>query len=85
MGAPGEQHGDTLLKIDFGVEKEGPDDRVLNTLLDDLVGCDNIKTQLQDLRDVVQYARETGDDPQTKISYNYLFLGNPGTARLVEL
>ena len=58
---------------------DGPDETALEGLLDDMVGCDSIKAKLQDLRSLVQFAQARGEDPKEKISFNYLFLGKPGT------
>ena len=47
---------------DFGAEREGPDDGVLDTLLDDIVGCQSVKTRLEELRDLVLFAQVVGLD-----------------------
>lgn len=71
---------ETLLLSDFGMDAvDGPDETALEGLLDDMVGCDSIKAKLQDLRSLVQFAQARGEDPKEKISFNYLFLGKPGT------
>jgi len=74
--------GDELTADDFGFdEKEGPDDFLLDTLFDDLVGCESVKNELLQLRNIVQFAKIRGDPVETLVSYNYLFLGNPGTGK----
>ena len=43
------------------------------------MGCDEIIATLRNIRAVVQLAESKGQDPNDKVSFNYLFMGNPGT------
>ena len=72
---------DNLTPADFKVESEGLDNDVLSTLFDGMIGCDQIKDKLKTLQDTVLFAQERGDDPKDFVSFNYLFVGNPGTGK----
>jgi SpoVK/Ycf46/Vps4 family AAA+-type ATPase len=72
---------DTLTPADFNVELEGLDNNVLDPLFDDMIGCKDIKDKLKTLQDTVLFAQERGDDPKDFVSFNYLFVGNPGTGK----
>jgi SpoVK/Ycf46/Vps4 family AAA+-type ATPase len=60
---------------------DGPDDSVLDSLLDDMIGCEEVKKQLEELRDTIQFAKGRGDAIADTVGFNYLFLGNPGTGK----
>ena len=70
-----------LTASDFGLGPDGPDEDVLVNLLNDMLGCNQIKEKLESLRATVLFAKDRGDDPKDHISFNYLFVGNPGTGK----
>eukprot|EP00039_Didymoeca_costata_P004217 m.71998 g.71998 ORF g.71998 m.71998 type:complete len:1128 (-) comp12295_c1_seq1:71-3454(-) len=68
---------------DFGINKDDYEnnERMLDNLFRDMVGMDSIKTQLERLRKMIQFANERGDDPRDHVGFNYLFVGSPGTGK----
>jgi AAA+ superfamily predicted ATPase len=73
--------GSCLELEDFGVTREGPDNVTLDSLFDGLVGMTEIKARLQDLRELINFATDRGEKIDKHASFNYLFLGNPGTGK----
>lgn len=72
----------SLTLEDFGVAGEnGPDEAVLEGLFSHLIGIQGVKKTMLRLRKVVEMAKRNGQDPKTKVGFNYLFLGNPGTGK----
>jgi hypothetical protein len=61
---------DQLTAEDCGVELGGPDEAVLETLFDDMVGCDQIEEKLESLRATVLFAKGHGDDPRDQCHSN---------------
>ncbi|MFO7615390.1 MAG: AAA family ATPase [Bacteroidales bacterium] len=61
-----------------------PDEELLkDTLvqLDNLIGLQNIKTEIRDLIKLVRYYRETGKDVRKAFPIHSVFTGNPGTGK----
>jgi AAA+ superfamily predicted ATPase len=50
-------------------------------LLKDLVGCQGIRKKLETLCKTVEYYKAKGKDVKSNASFNYLFVGNPGTGK----
>lgn len=46
-----------LTLADFAADQEGPDNSILDTLLDDLIGSESVKSKLESLRDTVLFAQ----------------------------
>ena len=79
-----EQVSDELILEDFDYSGDGPDTAVLDSLFDDMIGCKNVKETMSDLRDTVRFSLAQGKNAAASgVSYNYLFLGNPGTGKTV--
>lgn len=78
---PGAGASSTLEPADFGVEADGPDNESLDSLFDGLVGLRSIKRKLEEIRDVISFARQKGHNAADRVDYNFLFLGNPGTGK----
>ncbi|MEP7321961.1 MAG: AAA family ATPase [Saprospiraceae bacterium] len=60
------------------------DDKLLKTSLDELdglIGMDNIKLQIHELVDIVQYYHLTGKDVLQHFYMHTLLIGNPGTGK----
>lgn len=72
-----------LTPADFGLNGDGPDNRILDHLFDDMIGCDHVTEVMLELRDTVLFAASQGKSPTANVAYNYLFLGNPGTGKKV--
>lgn len=69
-----------LTPEDFGVLTDDPGETA-EKALDALVGCDEIRELVGNLRNSIRFAKAIGHDPRTKVAYNYLLLGNPGTGK----
>ena len=79
-----EQTRDELVLEDFDYDGDGPDVSTLDSLFDDMIGCEHVKETMAELRDTVQFSQAQGKGAAASgISYNYLFLGNPGTGKTV--
>ncbi|MDX1907231.1 MAG: AAA family ATPase [Bacteroidia bacterium] len=63
------------LPIDEDLLRESLDE------LDQLVGLNNIKTEIQDMVKLVRFYRETGKDVLHRFSMHTVFSGNPGTGK----
>jgi SpoVK/Ycf46/Vps4 family AAA+-type ATPase len=50
-------------------------------LLENIVGCEEIKKELQRACNLVKYYQQKGKDPKENANFNYLFTGNPGTGK----
>jgi SpoVK/Ycf46/Vps4 family AAA+-type ATPase len=70
-----------LTKDDFAIEDDGFDEAELDILFEDMIGMDNVINKLEDLKRVVKFAKARGENPSDSVSFNYLFLGNPGTGK----
>jgi SpoVK/Ycf46/Vps4 family AAA+-type ATPase len=55
--------------------------RLSTAELNQLVGMDHIKNEVNDLIKLVRYYRETGKDVLNKFSIHTIFTGNPGTGK----
>lgn len=75
-GSPGGPR--SLAPEDFEVPADGAG-QTAEQIFDSLVGCDEVRELVKGLRSTILYAKASGDDPKTKIEYNYLLVGNPGT------
>jgi SpoVK/Ycf46/Vps4 family AAA+-type ATPase len=49
--------------------------------LENLVGLENVKKEINDLVKLARYFAEQGEDLREKFGNHYLFLGNPGTGK----
>lgn len=79
-----QKRGDVSYELkmeDFDVDDDALDEATLESLFDDLVGMDSVRNQLEDLKRIVQFAKSRGENPAESVSFNYLFLGNPGTGK----
>jgi SpoVK/Ycf46/Vps4 family AAA+-type ATPase len=66
---------------DFDYKGDGHDNESLETLFDDLIGCKEVRETMDELRNTVVFAKSQGKSATSNISYNYLFLGSPGTGK----
>lgn len=66
---------------DFGYAGDDLDHDILDGLFADLIGCDEVVTALDELRHTVEFSKARGKSPSENISFNYLFLGSPGTGK----
>lgn len=78
MQSRGERTADELVPEDFGYDGDGPNENALDLLFDDLIGCKSIKDTMDELRNMVVFSQAQGKSASSGVSYNYLFLGNPG-------
>lgn len=70
---------DELNLQDFEYSGDGPDELVLDNLFHDLIGCESVKQTMQELKNTVLFSQAQGRDAASSgVSFNYLFLGNPG-------
>jgi len=76
-----DKDSDKLCPDDFEYDGDGPDSSALETLFDDLIGCESIKETMSELRATVEFSQAQGKDASSGVSFNYLFLGNPGTGK----
>ena len=73
------QQDDTLTEQDFEYVGDGPDLVSLDLLFDDLIGCKSVKEKMAELKSTVEFSQAQGKAADAcGISFNYLFLGNPG-------
>jgi hypothetical protein len=74
-----DQRDDTLTEEDFECNGDGLDAAKLDSLFDDLIGCKSVKEQMAELKHTVEFSQAQGKHAASSgISFNYLFLGNPG-------
>lgn len=66
---------------DFAVEDTGLDEASLDSLFDKMIGMDSVTNKLEELKRIVKFSKARGESPSGSISFNYLFLGNPGTGK----
>jgi SpoVK/Ycf46/Vps4 family AAA+-type ATPase len=60
------------------------DDKLLKTALlelNNLIGIENIKLQIEELVDIVRFHREAGRSVISAFSFHTVFVGNPGTGK----
>jgi len=77
-----EQRDDELIEEDFEYSGDGIDVATLDSLFDDLIGCESVKEQMAELKNTVEFSQAQGKSAVScGIGYNYLFLGNPGTGK----
>ncbi|MDF1698283.1 MAG: AAA family ATPase [Saprospiraceae bacterium] len=60
------------------------DDKLLKLALDELnslIGIENVKSQIEELVDIVRYHREAGRSVISSFSFHTVFVGNPGTGK----
>lgn len=79
------QNGDSIDNVDIKetiYEEEKEDSNSLNNELDDLVGLDNIKKQVSDLKQYLEFLNKTKEELNIeKPNLNMVFTGNPGTGK----
>jgi hypothetical protein len=74
-----DQRDDALTVEDFEYNGDGLDTATLNSLFDDLIGCNAVKEQMAVLKHTVEFSQAQGKHAASSgVSFNYLFLGNPG-------
>jgi hypothetical protein len=74
-----DQRDDALTEEDFEYNGDGLDAAKLDSLFDDLIGCKSVKEQMAELKHTVEFSQAQGKHAASSgISFNYLFLGNPG-------
>ena len=77
-----EQQNDELLAEDFDYSGDGVDTATLESLFDDMIGCESVKEQMAELKNTVEFSQAQGKSATScGISHCYLFLGNPGTGK----
>jgi len=81
MQERGDGTSNTLSIVDFSLEDNSLDEEALNNLFTDMIGMDSITDKLSELKRVVQFSKARGEQPTESVSFNYLFLGNPGTGK----
>ena len=73
------QQDDILTEQDFEYVGDGPELVTLDLLFDDLIGCKSVKEKMAELKSTVEFSQAQGKAAGAcGISFNYLFLGNPG-------
>ena len=73
------QQDDILTEQDFEYVGDGPELVTLDLLFDDLIGCKSVKEKMAELKSTVEFSQAQGKAAAAcGISFNYLFLGNPG-------
>ncbi len=73
---PVSERSDELLPVDFN--KEAPT-KSESELFSGLVGCENVREKLQEIRNTIEFSRRLGKtDISTMCDFNYVFTGNPG-------
>lgn len=72
---------DELQREDF--VPEGWTDEVVSeeALFKRLVGCDAVKKQLSEYRNLIEFTKARGMDPIENLPFNFLFTGAPGTGK----
>ena len=67
---------------DFAIsENDVADEAELNALFDGMIGMEGVRNKLEELKNVVRFAKARGENPKESVCFNYLFLGNPGTGK----
>ena len=70
--------GDLTIE-DFAYSGDEPDESTLETLFDDLIGCREVRETMAELRHTIVFSKAQGKAAGNSVSFNYLFLGSPGT------
>lgn len=74
-----DQQDDALTEEDFEYNGDGLDAAKLDSLFNDLIGCKSVKEQMAELKSTVEFSQAQGKNAASSgVSFNYLFLGNPG-------
>ena len=74
-----DQQDDTLTEEDFEYNGDGLDAAKLDSLFNDLIGCKSVKEKMAELKSTVEFSHAQGKNVASGgVSFNYLFLGNPG-------
>eukprot|EP00798_Chlamydomonas_sp_ICE-L_P020756 gene20756-27576_t len=81
MSRPAGSDQQPLTLADFGIAPERVDNTALDSLFDDLLGCEEVKEHLEKLRSMVEFCQERGEELAGVVSYNYVFTGSPGTGK----
>lgn len=75
---------DELMLEDFDYGGDGPDELILDALFDDLIGCESVKKTMKRLKNTVIFSQAQGKTAAAcGVSFNYLFLGNPGMPLII--
>lgn len=61
------------------IEDDGFDEADLKSLFEDMIGMESVTNKLEELKRIVKFAKDRGENPSESVSFNYLFLGNPGS------
>mmetsp|Transcript_29820 Transcript_29820/g.32476 ORF Transcript_29820/g.32476 Transcript_29820/m.32476 type:complete len:468 (-) Transcript_29820:2411-3814(-) len=72
---------DLLMKDDFKDKNYREKPLTADEILEDVVGCEEIRKKLKKTCAVVKYKKKNGEDPRESAPFNYLFLGAPGTGK----
>ena len=70
-----------LIADDFAYSGDEHNESSLETLFDGLIGCREVRTVMEELRNTVVLSKAQGKPAGSNVSYNYLFLGDPGTGK----
>lgn len=70
-----------LIVDDFAYSGDEHDESSLETLFDGLIGCREVRAEMDVLRNTVVFSKAQGKPAASSVSYNYLFLGSPGTGK----
>jgi hypothetical protein len=69
----------TLRKEDFCKGGVLPTSGLVDTVMSDLIGNDDIDRLVEEYKNIVKHAEEHRINPKEMIDYNFLFVGSPGT------
>lgn len=67
---------------DFAITKDVMSDETeFDALFADMIGMEGVRNKLDELKNIVKFAKARGENPKESVGFNYLFLGNPGTGK----
>eukprot|EP00798_Chlamydomonas_sp_ICE-L_P013667 gene13667-19555_t len=81
MSRPAGSDQQPLTLADFGIAPERVDNTALDSLFDNLLGCEGVIEHLGLLRSTVTFCQERGEELAGVVSYNYVFTSSPGTGK----
>lgn len=75
--------GNTLCKADFCKDGILPTEGLVDRVMNDLIGNDDIDRLIEDYKNLVKHAEKERKDIKKFIDYNFLFVGSPGTGLII--